>query len=219
MWLEYAQIAGMFFALFLVSVAGSFAVGRARRKRVPAPPVNTKLRLRKGAAQFGAYLVESNSNDWTITAPVQMSGVGTLAPSGELLCDYPSEDGLTVFWSRIIGRPTPNSPYVLIAAPSRILIRDRRAHPRVTFVVRKPALANDRPGVFVQNLCPGGARLAMTRSVPVGSDIEVRLKGHAAPLNGVVLDCRPIDDGLAPYAARIRFDQEAPLDLVHELSA
>jgi hypothetical protein len=219
MWLEFAKFAGLFLALFAVSFFGALTLGRLFRRSVTPPPVNTRIRLRQGSAIFACYLVEANSKAWTLTKPVLQSSASPTKPAGEYLCDFTTDSGLAVFWTRLMEGQASKTPYVRIQAPARILVRERRAFARTKFRVRKPAMVDERPGTFVNDIGQGGAGISSVRALAIGSDVELRMADSPAVLKGVVLDCRPAQLAHAAYLARLRFDREVPIDFVFQLSA
>lgn len=219
MWLEIAKFAGFFLVLFAVSFFVALTLGRLFRKSVTPPPVNTKIRLRQGSAFFTCYLVEADAKTWTLTKPVLTSSVSPTKPANEYLCDFTTENGLAVFWTRLIELPATKTPYIRIEAPARILVRERRAFVRTKFRVRKPAMINERPGIYVNDIGQAGAGISSVRALTIGADVELRMADSPTVLKGVVLDCRPSQLAHAAYVARIRFDREVPTEFVFQLSA
>jgi hypothetical protein len=159
-------------------------------------------------------LAEIRPCGWKLKDIKFQSGVIPLRPSREYRCTYATDNGVAHFFSEVVlGDRQPNMT-LIITAPRQIRIRERRTSPRLGFSQR--AILNDGQSVFVRNMSPGGALLVSDEPFVRGSDFDLRLEDSVASFRGVVLDSLSTDDG---YVSRVRFDTEAPLDLIWNLAS
>ncbi|MCH8275363.1 MAG: PilZ domain-containing protein [Armatimonadetes bacterium] len=215
MLIEVLLLASYCLALFAAALALSWAVHTVRRRPIAAPPVNTRIRLRQGAAIYVCHFLKPVRGGWSVTAPIRNSTVVPIRPAETFLAEFTTGRGLVRFFTRIVRRESGEPRTLVIQAPSRVSVRERRTGGRVPFAREAVVLVNERFEARLQDIATGGARLRLDRPLTPGEDIRIRPPGSPVAFEGFVLDCRPLECEQADsYLARVRFDTEAPLDFL-----
>lgn len=169
------SLLGLFSLAFGLSYGVSYlfiAAKRATQKHNLKPVENARIRFKTSAAAYRSRLVEWNSSEWVIAAPLQRNAYVPISVGEELSCEVVAKGGVLLFKTHVIARCGTKGTLTL-AAPDQPRLKNRRENERRFDVVDHLEVSGTRSAVI--DLSEGGAKVRIQGIERQGRVLSVKL--------------------------------------------
>lgn len=188
----------------IVSAIGGYAfTSLVARRRFAPPTVGTTLRIRAHAGVYRSKLLALEGDFWRISVPLQRNHYVPLREGERITIEAPVKGGVYLF-KTVVHRYDENRNELAFEVPPLTRPRERRSETRRTR--HEEVLLDDSPALLV-DVSRNGAKLRVSRRVPLGERIKLRLP--EGMVVGWVIDVAPLRSGEGDLL-RVRFETPLP---------
>ena len=205
---EIIQLSGFFALTFAACFGAAYAwTAWTRKSRKPlSPEVNTTIRFGSGRAMYRSNFVAETAKGWLLSAPIQREHYVPIRIGEEIRAEVTTSKGVLFFRSEVLERST--HPWrLLIRAPARYELRERRSQPRRRDLEGLRAGLDGHAAVLM-DLSDLGARVTASVAPERGERLRLDLPWLEAPCFAYVLEVAPPRDPAATGTElRLRFEE------------
>lgn len=199
--MEFLQLAASFLAVFLLSIAVSYLLGKiiALRQSPMVPPENALLRVMTPNGVHRARFIGIVNGGWAFTAPLQRDAYVPISPGALLVIEASSPGGALLLRTKLATR-TPERILVTERA-QRVFRRERRLSPRL---LRADLVEIQGERGQLLDVSEGGSRLITAFRAKRGDHVQVKIPWVDKPICGFVME---IESERSQSVVRLRWDE------------
>jgi hypothetical protein len=207
---DFFQAVFSMLALFLMSVAGSYAFATLikRAKRTHAPPENAKVRVRATNGVYRSRFLRETEAGWQFSAPICRDAYVPFRVGEELTMELADEDGILRFRTVVLDRDA-NEHIFTMRKPTQVIRDDRRAEERYTEYMGQTCKL-DETEASILNVSKTGICVVSDQRLNPGERVQLSLPFADLPTFGYVVG----REGAQKFCKlRIRFDAPVALPI------
>jgi c-di-GMP-binding flagellar brake protein YcgR len=165
--------------------------------------IGTTLRVRAHAGVYRSKLLALDGDFWRISVPLQRNHYVPLREGERITIEAPVKGGVYLF-KTVVHRFDEDRNELVFEVPPLTAPRERRSEARRSR--HEEVLIDDAPALLV-DVSRHGAKLRVTRRIPLGDRIKLRLP--EGMVVGWVIDVAPLRSGEGDLL-RVRFETPLP---------